>query len=72
MKTFVNSFYNVKNVPYSQPSYDFREDDFVETYKGYDIWRHSISQWDIVKDGIIVGNYAGINGARGRIDEMTK
>lgn len=69
---FKNSFYNPDNTPYSSEYHEYYENDFIETYKGYDIWRYSFSQWDIVKDGIVVGNYAGINGARKRIDEMTK
>lgn len=69
---FKNSFHNPNNAPYSTEYHNYLADSFIETYKGYDIWRYTISQWDIVKDGIVVGNYAGINGARRRIDEMTK
>jgi hypothetical protein len=69
---FKNSFYNPDNAPYSTEYHNYLVGSFIETYKGYDIWRYTITQWDIVKDGIVVGNYAGINGARGRIDELAK
>lgn len=65
---FKNSFHNPDNAPYSSEYHEYYENDFVENYKGYDIWRYSFNQWDIVKDGIVVGNYAGINGARKRIE----
>lgn len=41
---------------------------FTETHKSV----HVDTVYDIVKDGICVGMYAGPIGAMGRIDELTK
>ena len=65
---FKNSFYDPNNGRYSIEYHTYSENDFVESYYGYDIWRYSHSQWDIGKDGVIVGMRAGLNGARRKID----
>jgi len=41
-------------------------------YKGFLIYRRLPNCFDIVKDGICVGQYAGLSGARGVIDEPTE
>lgn len=54
----------------------FTTDVRPETYRGYLIYNRvrELSKWggvwDIVKDGICVGQYAGPSGARRRIDEL--
>ena len=67
--TYKNPFFQ-KNNPYSREIHTYSENDYIETYKGYAIWRHSFSQYDIVKDKVIVGMCAGVDGAKRRIDEL--
>lgn len=67
--TFKNPFHQKHN-PYSREYHEYYPNDFVENYGGYEIWRYTFSQWDIVKDGVIVGMRAGLNGAKKRIDEI--
>ena len=68
--SYKNPFFQ-KNNPYSRETHTYSEIDYIENYKGYSLWRHSISQIDVVKDNVIVGMYAGINGAKRFIDELT-
>lgn len=68
--TYKNPFFQQNN-PYSREIHTYSEMDYIENYKGYSLWWHGIHQIDIVKDGVIVGMYAGINGAKGKIDELT-
>jgi len=67
--TYKNPFFQ-KNNPYSREIHTYSENDYIETYKGYAIWLYSPNQYDIVKDKVIVGMCAGINGAKRRIDEL--
>ena len=66
--SYKNPFFH-KNNPYSREIHTYSENDYIEYYKGYSIWKHGECQFDIVKDGVIVGIYAGINGAKRRIDK---
>ena len=38
------------------------------TYRGFLIYRQHAQHWDVVRDGTAIGQYAGLNGARGLID----
>lgn len=53
---------------YGKPTYE--TDAEPEKYKGYLIYHRRISVWDVVLNGVCVGQYAGINGARKFIDEI--
>ena len=37
-------------------------------YRGFLIYRQHAQHWDVVRDGTAIGQYAGLNGARGLID----
>jgi len=65
--TYLNSFHkpDAKGA-YGPPS--FTVDVSPEEYRGYQIFHRQMQVWDIVKDGVCIGMYAGPNGARGRVD----
>lgn len=69
--TYKNPFFQ-KNNPYSREIHTYSESDYIEQYNGYSIWRHGFSQFDIVRDNVIVSMCAGLDGARRRIDELNK
>jgi hypothetical protein len=62
---YKNSFYK-KSTPESKPVL-FCDKGPVE-YKGYLIYQRMKDCFDIVKDGVCIGMYAGINGAKKSID----
>jgi len=39
-------------------------------YKNHLIFRHHSRHFDVVKDGVLIGQYAGPNGARKFIDQQ--
>jgi len=70
--TYKNSFHQ-KNNPYSQEIITARLGEPPVEYYGYLIYRRldeGYEVFDIVKDGVCVGMYAGINGAKRHIDEF--
>lgn len=72
---YKNSFYNPENC--TSLEWIYRDDNYNPPfhYKGYMIYErfeHGYQIFDIVKDDVCIGMYAGINGAKGRIDELTK
>jgi hypothetical protein len=69
--TYKNPFFQ-KNNPYSRETHTYSETDYIERYKGFSLWFHGVSTIDIVKDMVIVGMCAGIDGAKRRIDELVK
>ena len=67
--TYINSFHNPNNA-------DSKEilscDSDAIKYKGYLIYQRIKSTcFDVVKDGICVGMYAGVNGAKIFIDGLS-
>lgn len=65
--TYRNSFYNKQ----AQNSHEFIDADPNKViYNGYEIHAYSSVQFHIVKNSICIGMYAGINGAKKRIDEL--
>ena len=76
--SYKNRFFQ-KNNQYSRETHTYSDTDYIECYKGHSIWRYespwsddSNRQYDIVKDNVIVGMRAGIDGAKACIDELTK
>jgi hypothetical protein len=71
--TYKNSFHQKGN-PYSQEIITARLGESPVEYYGYLIYRRLDGDYwvyDIVKDGVCIGMYAGINGAKARIDELS-
>jgi len=72
-KTYKNSFHQEDN-PYSHRVIYYTKDCWFEPYKGFRIFRRmefGEDVFDIVDDkDVCVGMYAGINGAKKRIDEI--
>jgi len=67
MATYLNSFYkeNLK-----EGSKYINTDSIPVEYKRHLIYRRNLNVFDIVKNDICIGVYAGINGAKGRIDQL--
>ncbi|RLA60641.1 MAG: hypothetical protein DRQ89_12515 [Epsilonproteobacteria bacterium] len=65
----INTFY-IKDSPYSREVHEY--DKPPEVYGGHLIFHYSFSQWDVVRDGKIVGMYAGLNGAKRFIDKLVE
>lgn len=65
--TYINSFW-------SRGSLDpqtYRTDAKPEEYRGFQIYgRIRGVVWDVVKDGVCIGQYAGRKGARGLVDAI--
>lgn len=67
MTIYINSFYDNDKLNRKQ----YLETDATPVkYKGFLIYHRTYSIFDIVKDGICIGMYAGLNGAKGRIDTL--
>ena len=66
MTTYRNKFYQKNNI-YSREFFETNEK--PTEYKGYLIYHYWIEMFHIVKDGVCVGMYAGINGAKRAIDK---
>lgn len=64
---YKNSFYN-KNTQGSQSVLSC--DKPPEKYKGYLIYHRLSRCYDIVKNGVCIGMYAGPNGAKSHIDRL--
>lgn len=63
-----------KNIfrPFKDSPLFYETDVSPVAYKGYLIYqRIKGTCFDIVKDSVCLGQYAGINGAKKRIDELT-
>jgi hypothetical protein len=67
--TYKNPFFH-KNNPYSREIHTYSENDYIETYKGFAIWRHGEWQFDVVKDNVIVTICAGVDGSKRKIDQL--
>jgi len=68
---YKNPWYNPRRNSSYDPEY-YETDAKPKEYKGYLIYERIPGQvWDIVKDGVCVGQMAGPNGARQRVDELT-
>ena len=65
--TYKNSFYNPKHKD-TKPEIEIKST--PTEYRDYLIYKRSKEVFDIVKDGVCIGMYAGINGAKKRIDEL--
>ena len=65
--TYKNSFHSAKYQD-SKPEIEIKSAPIE--YKNYLIYKRSKEVFDIVKDGVCIGMYAGINGAKKRIDEL--
>ena len=65
----INLFYNKSNI-YSHKIQVFDEKEFIE-YKGYYLYVYYSDHVYIIQDKFIVGEYAGVNGAKRAIDDMT-
>ncbi len=69
MPSYKNFFYSPK---YTDPAV-YHTDAKPVPYRGFLIYQRIKGVcWDIVKDGICVGQYAGLSGAKGVIDEPTE
>ena len=74
---YKNSFYKAgENNPYSPEYFIYNPDtgNGIKEYKGFTVyarWDRFALCYDIVKDGVCVSQYAGPNGARRKIDELT-
>ena len=66
--TYKNSFHKPKYQD-SKPEIEIKS--VPVEYKDYLIYKRS-NVFDIVKDGVCIGMYAGINGAKKRIDELNE
>lgn len=66
--TYKNGFYNKYN-QYSRQY--FQSEHKAINYKGYFIHNYRDMEFHIVKNDVCVGMYAGINGAKCKIDELT-
>lgn len=65
MAEYINSFYNERN-PRSYKTISGSR--YLETYKDFDLYKYSDNEFHIVKDGICIGMFAGLNGAKREID----
>ena len=63
--TYSNPFHDKRN-PYSREK--FTCGDYMETYKGYDIYRHNDYEFHAVKNRVCYSMCAGLNGMKTRID----
>jgi hypothetical protein len=68
-----NSFYDSENC--LSREFIYRDDSINPPfhYKGYEIFERfdqGYQVFDIVKNDVCIGMYAGINGAKGRIDNL--
>ena len=67
MESYINSFYQ-KSVQGSNPV--LAADAKPVNYKGYLIYKRLEACFDIVKDGVCVAMYAGLNGAKTKVDDL--
>lgn len=65
--TYANSFYSPRNQE-SKPT--ITTNAIPIKYKGYLIYQRQKEVFDIVIDGRCIGMYAGLNGAKNRIDTL--
>lgn len=66
MARYINSFHNPHDATYG-PSHFETSAKPVE-YLGFTIYRRLPECFDVVRDGLCVGMYAGLNGAKRAID----
>ena len=68
---YINSFYNSN---YAGSTKIIKTNSSPINYKGYLIFDRNNDKklFDIVNDGVCIGMYAGINGAKKFIDKLTK
>jgi hypothetical protein len=66
MTTYKNSFHKPGKPEYGPALYE--TDAKPEEYKGLLIYRRLTNCYDIVVDGVCIGQYAGPNGARNAVD----
>jgi hypothetical protein len=69
LNSYKNSFYS-KTAHGSEPL--LATDTTPILYCGYTIYKRLDVCFDIVKDGVCIGMYAGINGAKRQIDKLNK
>jgi len=70
MKTYKNSFYKPeqhRNNPYIHEFITPRDETPIQ-YNGYEIYRYSSSQYDIVKDGVCLSMVGSVRYAKLHID----
>lgn len=65
---YKNSFYNAK---YQDSKPVIETAAIPVEYKGFLIYQRSKYVFDIVKNDVCVGTYAGIKGAKNRIDKIS-
>lgn len=66
---YLNTFFTKHN-PYSKEYYVESDYYKIIEYKRYKICEYTDTQYHIIKDNKIVGMYAGINGAKSRVDSL--
>lgn len=66
---YLNRFY-IKCNPYSRQYYSTNDYCNIVEYKGYEICKYSPINFHICKDGVILHTYAGLNGAKKKIDDI--
>lgn len=69
LNSYKNSFYS-KAAQGSEPV--LTTDATPVEYNGYKIYKRFDACFDIVKDGVCIGMYAGLNGAKRQIDKFNK
>ena len=65
MHTYTNPFHRVH---YTASSPVIRTAVQPESYRGHQIFKISAKHYDVVKDGVLVAQRAGPNGARSAVD----
>lgn len=66
MHTYTNPFHRVH---YTASSPVIRTAVQPESYRGHQIFKINAKHYDVVKDGVLVAQRAGPNGARSAVDE---
>lgn len=66
MAEYRNPWHERGKPQYGPPVYRCAADPVM--YRGFTIYRQHSAHYDVVRDGTAIGQYAGLNGARGLID----
>jgi len=66
MTKYVNQWHNPKDRHYGPAEYETEVS--PKHYRGFEIYHRTMSVYDVVRNGVCVGQYAGLGGAQKDID----